>query len=113
MYNQREIVLVPFPYSDLSFSKRRPVLVISNNYYNKNFPDIFCVITSNLFKDAYSVDLNDEHLESGVLPEKSIIKRHKLFTVEQTKIIRRFSVISEQKFDEIINMLQKLINKSN
>ena len=113
MYNQREIVLVPFPYSDLSFSKRRPVLIISNNHYNKSFPDtLVCVITSNLFKDAYSVDLNDENLEAGMLPEKSVIKCHKLFTVEQRKIIRRFSVISEQKFDEIINMLQKLIAKS-
>lgn len=114
MYKQREIVLVPFPYSDLSFSKRRPVLIISNNHYNKNFTDtLVCVITSNLFKNTYSVDLNDEHLDSGILPEKSVIKCHKLFTAEQKKIIRHFSVISEQKFEEVIYMLQKLINKSN
>ncbi len=40
MYKQREIVLVPFPYSDLSAVKRRPVLVISNDDYNISYPDI-------------------------------------------------------------------------
>lgn len=83
MYKQREIVLVPFPYSDLSSTKRRPVLIISNNDYNNDFPDILvCVITSNLFKDDYSVLLNDDDLEIGILPEQSIIKCHKLFTIE-------------------------------
>ncbi len=113
MYNQKEIVLGHFPYPDLSLSKQRPVVIISNNDYNKSFPDVLvCVITSNLFKDAYSVDLNDEDLESGIIPEKSVINCHKLFTVEQSQIIRRFSVISELKLKEIISILQKLINKS-
>ena len=113
MYKQREIVLVPFPYSDLSSSKRRPVLIISNNSYNASFPDILvCVITSNLFKDQYSVVLTDHDLEMGILPEQSVIKCHKLFTIEQTKILRRFSVVNEQKFDEALAVLNKLINKS-
>jgi len=34
-YKQGEIVLVPFPYSDLSGSKRRPVLIVSNDLYMK------------------------------------------------------------------------------
>lgn len=113
MYKQREIVLVPFPYSDLSSSKRRPVVIVSNNSYNQNFPDIVvCVITSNTFKDEFSLNLSDADLESGILPEKSVIKCHKLFTIDQSKIIRRFSTINTQKFGEIINMLHLLIQKS-
>ena len=47
-YKQREVVLVPFPYADLSATKRRPVLIVSNNDYNNSFPDVLvCVITSN------------------------------------------------------------------
>ena len=46
-YKQKEIVLVPFPYSDLSATKKRPVLIVSNNHYNNNFEDVIvCVITS-------------------------------------------------------------------
>lgn len=36
MYNQREIILVPFPYSDLTSSKQRPALIISNSLVNKS-----------------------------------------------------------------------------
>ncbi len=109
MYKQKEIVLVPFPYSDLSSTKRRPVLVISNSNYNKNYPDIVvCVITSNLFKDEYSVTLNDDDLEVGMMPEKSVIKCHKLFTIEQSQIIKRFSIINDRKFVEVIDKISVL-----
>ncbi len=114
MYNQREIILVPFPYSDLSSLKRRPVLVISNNNYNKNYPDILVtVITSNLYKDDYSVELQNNDLEVGVLPEQSIIKCHKLFTIDQSQVLKRFSIVSEKKFDEVIVFLNKLIRRPN
>ena len=112
MYKQREIVLVPFPYSDLSSVKRRPVLVVSNNHYNNSYPDILvCVITSNLFKDEYSVTLRNEDLEMGLLPEQSVLKCHKLFAIEQSKILKRFSILNEEKFVEAINLLSKLIRK--
>lgn len=113
MYKQREIVLVPFPYSDLSSSKRRPVLIISNNNYNKNYSDILVtVITSNLFMDEYSCELFNDDLELGMLPEPSIIKCHKLFTIEQTQVLRRFSIVKSKKFDEVTILLNKLIQKS-
>lgn len=113
MYKQKEIVLVPFPCSDLTTSKRRPALILSNNNYNGKFPDILaCVVTSNLFKDNYSVDLESTDLNSGVLPEKSIIKCHKLFTIQQSLIIKRFSIISEEKFKEVESVLYKLIQTS-
>ena len=109
MYKQGEIVLVPFPYSDLSASKRRPALVLSNNIYNNKFPDIvICVITSNLYKDNFSVELNDSDLESGILPESSVIKCHKLFTIEQSRIIKKFSKINDKKLIDVISVLQNL-----
>jgi mRNA interferase MazF len=113
MYNQREIVLVPFPYSDLSSTKRKPVLIVSNNLYNATFPDILvCVITSNLYKDDYSVELDNNDLEIGILPELSVIKCHKLFTIDQGRILKRFSIITEKKFEEEVAVLEKLVEKS-
>ena len=110
MYKQREILLVPFPFSDLSSSKRRPVLVVSNDDYNQKFLDILVyVITSNLFGDEYSVPLSERDLEMGLLPEPSLIKCHKLFTTQQSLILRRFSIIHPQKFQEVIQILEKLI----
>lgn len=114
MYKQREMVLAPFPYLDLSSVKKRPVLVVSNNIYNKSFPDVLvCAITSNLRRDKYSIFLADTDLEFAILAEASVIKCHKLFTVQQSKILKRFSVINESKFDEVVRLLDKLIKKSN
>lgn len=46
--NQRDIVLIVCPYSDLSQNKKRPVLILSNNDYNFHNEDIICcAITSN------------------------------------------------------------------
>lgn len=87
-YRQREIVLVPFPYSDLSTTKKRPVLIVSNNSYNRKYDDVLvCVITSNRYIDDYSVNLTNDDLETGVLPEQSVVKAHKLFTIHKDKII--------------------------
>lgn len=110
-YKQREIVLVPFPYSDLTSTKKRPVLVISNNEYNSKLNDVVvCVITSNTNLDEYSILLDNTDLEIGVLPEISAIKVHKLFTIDKTKIIKKFSKINRECFDKVTKKLNKLIN---
>ena len=109
---QREIILVPIPDSDLSSSKRRPVLIVSNDDYNQNFQDVVvCVITSNLHKDAYSVELENENLEIGVLPESSIVKAHKLFTIHQNKIIKKFSLVKDDYFEKVADKIKHLIEK--
>ena len=109
-YKQREIVLVPFPYSDLTSTKRRPVLIISNDAYNRKFQDVVvCVITGNQFQDSYSVELRNEDLEIGVLPENSVVKTHKLFTIHQGKIIKKFSLVKNDYFKQITEKIKVLI----
>jgi mRNA interferase MazF len=47
MYKQGDILLIPFPYSDSTAIKQRPVLVISNSHYNESQQDIIvAAITS-------------------------------------------------------------------
>ena len=109
-YKQREIVLVPFPYTDLSTTKKRPVLIISNDAYNKNHEDVLvCVITSNQYKDDYSVDIENDNLEVGILPESSVIKVHKLFTIHKSKIIKKFSIVKSNYYGKVENLLIKII----
>lgn len=113
MYKQRQIVLVPFPYSDLSSTKRRPVLIVSNDSYNQKFSDVVvCVITSNLRKVDYSVKLSNDDLEIGVLPENSVVKSHKLFTIHKDKILKTFSLVKEEFFGQVNKKIKHLVEQS-
>lgn len=109
IYKQREIVLLPFPYSDLSFTKKRPALIVSNNNYNERFNDVVVyVITSNLFKDDFSIEIENADLDYGILPEESVVKIHKLFTIDKSKIIKKFSIVGIEYFNGVIKILTDL-----
>lgn len=114
IYNQREIVLVPFPYSDLTAIKKRPVLIISNNKFNKENDDVVvAAITSKTFSDEYSVAIIDQDLEFGILPEDSVIKTAKLFTVSKSRIVKKFSIINNITFQKVTSKIEKLIASEN
>ncbi|MBI2044601.1 type II toxin-antitoxin system PemK/MazF family toxin [Candidatus Pacearchaeota archaeon] len=56
MYRQGEIVVVPFPFSDLSSVKQRPVVILSKIQDIERSEDIVtCGITSNLKDASHSV----------------------------------------------------------
>jgi mRNA interferase MazF len=110
MYKQREIVLVPFPFTDLSGIKKRPVLIVSNDGFNEKSRDILvCVITSKEHYDDFSIPIGDENLEYGFLPESSVIKTQNLFTLQQTKIIKKYSSINRETFAKVIENIIKLL----
>lgn len=110
MFEQGEILIVPFPFTDLSGVKQRPVLVISNNDYNKNTNDIVtCGITSNLKDSDYSVLIDNSDLIEGSIPVKSRIKVDKLFTLEQSIIKKRVGKVDQRIFDKVKNAIMQLI----
>ncbi len=72
---------------------------------------VVCVITSNLRADAYSISLENDDLEVGVLPESSLVKSHKLFTIHQDKVLRKFSVVKDDFFEKVCEKIKHLIDK--
>jgi len=87
---QGDVVLVPFPFTDLSATKKRPVLVLSKGEYNRSGMDFICCgITSNLEGDArHSVPIDNGCMASGFLPQPSRIKADKIVTLERSLIIK-------------------------
>jgi mRNA interferase MazF len=72
MYKQGDILLIPFPYSDLTSTKQRPVLVLSNTYYNESYQDIVvAAITSNITEKVYSIHIDTDDLDEGHLKAAS------------------------------------------
>jgi len=111
MYDKGEIVLIPFPFTDLTAKKKRPVLVLSNKEYNKRTEDfIVCGITSNLKDELFSVLIDSEDLESGLLPKPSRIKVDKIFTLEQSLVIKKFARVKPEIMRRVKQELLKLFD---
>lgn len=51
-YQQGDIVLIPFPFTDLSASKTRPAVVISIPDYEKNFSDVLLAFVSSRMRNV-------------------------------------------------------------
>ncbi len=111
MISQREIVLVPFPFSDQSGTKVRPALVLSKDDFNLNSKDIIiCGITSNISKDFYSVKIEQKDLEEGRV-ETSMVKVESLAKIEQNLVIKKIGKLNSAKFSEVLGKLDSLVGK--
>ena len=110
MFEQGDIVLVPFPFTDLSTTKQRPALVISKGSYNTKTQDIVtCGITSNLQNSDYAVLIDNADLAEGHIPMKSRVKVGKIFTLKQSLIIKKIAKLKAASFQHVKQELQNLI----
>ena len=108
---QREIILINFPFSDLTGAKVRPALVISNNSYNRtNLDTVVLAITSNLSPYPYKVLIEMQDIEDGSLPLKSAIRVDKPFSVLQTKVLKIQAKITVNKLEEVNLLINQLIS---
>lgn len=104
MYNQGDIVVVKFPFTDGSEFKKRPAMVISNRIVNQKGEYLIVQITSKLNNDGFSILINDDDCLKP-LPLKSYIRPHKIFTVHQDIILSKISSVKpvlNQKVSDII-----------
>ncbi len=108
MYDQRSIVLIPFPYSDLAGSKLRPALIISNEIVNNTSVRICCLVTSNESVDGIKIE--GGMFEKGGLPFSSWVKPHRLFTIHEKIIKKELCVVSISCFGVVKNKLDSHLN---
>ncbi|MBS3092262.1 type II toxin-antitoxin system PemK/MazF family toxin [Candidatus Pacearchaeota archaeon] len=110
MYNQMDIVLIPFPYSNLTGSKRRPAIIISNEKLNKMQDRICCLVTTKAHKDDLEITKNS--FVSGSLPFKSFVKPHRIFTINEEIVIKKLCTISSDFHDKIIARLNDYVKRN-
>ncbi len=100
------VVLVKFPFSDLSGAKLRPAVLLA---YSGNEDWILCQITSNPYADAKAIELNDDDFKEGSLHRTSYIRPGKLFTANLTIIDHRVGIIKDAVVSNLTNKVIALI----
>ena len=88
-----DIVLILFPFTDLSSAKRRPALLLTNPDRDGDF--IAVAVTSKAGHDA-SVPLGIAQLSSGSLPKASWIRADKLFTFQRSIVHKHIGSVQPQ-----------------
>jgi mRNA interferase MazF len=110
-YKQRDIALVPFPFSDLSASKVRPVLILSNDEYNQQSADVLvCGLTTNLTPSPYSIVIDTTDVERpGTLRHTSKIKADTIASLEQSLLIKQIARVRPAVFKQVTAEIERLI----
>ena len=93
-----DVVVVPFPFTDSSATKRRPALVLSSNAFNqKALHSVLAMITS-AGQSSWPGDCAIEDLDAAGLPTECVI-RLKLFTLDHRLVVRKAGnlALSDQK----------------
>jgi mRNA interferase MazF len=80
-----DVVLVRFPFSDLSAAKVRPAVVLAAVGRSDW---VLCQITSNAYGDPLAISLSNDDFETGGLMVASCARPGKLFTANSSLIIR-------------------------
>lgn len=92
IYSKWDVVVVPFPFTDINKAKPRPALVISNESFNeKNGHSVLLMITtaSNI---SWVNDINISDLASTGLDVASVV-RMKMFTIDNRIIKRKIGTL--------------------
>jgi len=101
-----DVVVAPFPFSDLSAAKKRPALVVATLTGDDV---ILCQITSRAIADGYAIPLADADFTSGALRRSSNIRPNRLFTAESSIILYRAGTLSADKMQEVLAKLADIL----
>ncbi|MEA3351427.1 MAG: type II toxin-antitoxin system PemK/MazF family toxin [Chloroflexota bacterium] len=105
----RTVVLVSFPFSDLSHSKLRPAVVLA---YAERDDWVLCQITSKSYSDNQAVVIADDSFEAGSLRLVSYVRPGKLFTANSSIIKSQVGTLKEEPFKNIIEAVVKVLRSS-
>ena len=103
-----EIVVVPFPFSDLSASKRRPALVLVD------LPGddvILCQITSQNVKDNTSISIDTTDVVNGTLSNPSNVRPNRLFTADENIILYSLGHLKHDKLNVVVSSVVNMVTK--
>jgi mRNA interferase MazF len=101
------VVVIPFPFSDLSGSKRRPALVVAD----WGGADIMlCQITSQAKHDGLELPLLSKDFSAGSLPIVSHIRPNKIFTADRQIVVSVAGKLRDEKYQQVVQQIVRLIS---
>ncbi len=99
IFTAGSVVLVPFPFTDLSQTKLRPALTLAPAGRGDW---ILCQITSNSYGDVNAIELQKDSFQSGGLRVISYARPGKLFTANRDLMVAQIGTLKTGPFKQIV-----------
>ena len=101
-----DVVVVPFPFSDLTQAKRRPALIVAE----LDGDDLLlCQITSQRIRDKYAIPSEDKDFQSGALKQRSNIRPNRLFTADRYIVLYKVGQLRAEKMTDVVRKIIEVV----
>jgi mRNA interferase MazF len=105
-YKPGDLVLIPFPFSDLQSAKKRPVMILTPPDQHADF--IGLAITSVEQQNA-ALQIGPAHLVQGALPKPCWIRFDKDITLSESSIVKTFGALSPRTVQAVLQGLCSVV----
>ena len=102
------VVVIPFPFADLSETKRRPALVLAQADAGAI---ILCQITTQAVRDRDAIELTASDFQSGTLKKPSNIRPNRVFTADSRIVLYRAAHLSAEKTATVVDRLVEILRR--
>ncbi len=109
-YNAHDVVVVPFPFTDKTSSKRRPALVLSDAHaFNAQVGHSVLAMITSTANASWPLDIEITNLDAAGLTAASVV-RMKLFTLDHQLILRKIGKLSPTDSQQVDLSIKALLN---
>lgn len=108
-YKNGDVILIEFPYSDLSGVKKRPVAVLASIPHRREL--IVVMLTSTRKIDA-AVDFPIQNTRKAGLKEVTHARTSRLFTVKETNSLRKLGELDDKEFEVIVTKVISILREN-
>lgn len=103
------VVLVPFPFSDLTNSKLRPAVILADAGRGDW---VLCQITSNPYSDPHAILITEDNFAEGSLRIASYARPGKLFTANLDIMVAQAGILKPETLRQIVDAIVAMLNSS-
>lgn len=112
-YRQGDVVLVPFPFTDLTGSKPRPAIIVSNSLVNNSDDVILVQVTTQSIRGPLGLTISNSDVTSPFRPPHTSMNVYckKIAVIEKSLIIKEITKLHAEKLTELLENISLIFKK--
>ena len=105
-YNKKDVILVPFPFGELSYAKKRPALILASI---PTRDELICMMLTSTKNTDPTVDIPINNLAGTGLPKPTVARTSRLFTLKSSIVNKKIGIINDFEFNTLVDKLIHLL----